>query len=66
MTFAVNPRLVRGLDYYTRTAFEFVARRPALGTASTVGGGGRYDRLVEQLGGPKTPAVGWAWASTGW
>ncbi len=58
--FTINPRLVRGLDYYTRTAFELVAKSEVLGTASTVGGGGRYDRLVEQLGGPKTPAVGWA------
>ncbi len=58
--FTLNPRLVRGLDYYTRTAFELVADAPALGTANVVGGGGRYDRLVEQLGGPKTPAVGWA------
>lgn len=59
--FTINPRLVRGLDYYTRTAFELVAEGVAdLGTASVVGGGGRYDRLVEQLNGPKTPAVGWA------
>jgi len=58
--FTINPRLVRGLDYYTRTAFELVATSEVLGTASTVGGGGRYDRLIEQLGGPKVPAVGWA------
>ncbi len=58
--FTINPRLVRGLDYYTRTAFELIARSDKLGTASTVGGGGRYDRLIEQLGGPKIPAVGWA------
>ena len=45
--YAVNPRIVRGLDYYTRTAFEFIAAHPALGTASTVGGGGRYDKLVK-------------------
>lgn len=56
--YVVNPRMVRGLDYYTRTAFEFIASHPALGTASTVGGGGRYDRLVKQLGGPDVPAVG--------
>lgn len=58
--FTINPRLVRGLDYYTRTAFELVADSPALGTSNVVGGGGRYDRLIEQLGGPKVPAVGWA------
>jgi histidyl-tRNA synthetase len=56
--FEVNPRIMRGLDYYTRTAFEFIAAHPALGTASTVGGGGRYDKLVKGLGGPDVPAVG--------
>ncbi|HSP78150.1 MAG TPA: histidine--tRNA ligase, partial [Myxococcaceae bacterium] len=56
--FQVNPRIMRGLDYYTRTAFEFIAAHPALGTASTVGGGGRYDKLVKSLGGPDVPAVG--------
>jgi histidyl-tRNA synthetase len=50
-------RLVRGLDYYTRTTFEFNSDR--LGAQSGVGGGGRYDGLVEQLGGPSTPGVGW-------
>ena len=54
----VDPALVRGLDYYTRTVFEFTS--DALGAQSGVGGGGRYDRLVEQLGGPPTPAIGWA------
>jgi histidyl-tRNA synthetase len=54
----VDPRMVRGLDYYTRTTFEFVAAHPVLGTASTVCGGGRYDKLVKSLGGPDTPAVG--------
>ena len=58
--FEVNPRLVRGLDYYTRTAFEVIAQSEALGTASTVGGGGRYDRLIETLGGPSTPGIGFA------
>jgi len=58
--FVLNPRLVRGLDYYSRTAFEIVAQNPALGTASTICGGGRYDGLLEQLGGPSTPAVGFA------
>jgi len=56
--YVVNPRMVRGLDYYTRTTFEFIAAHPALGTASTVGGGGRYDKLVKSLGGPDVPAVG--------
>ncbi|ADO72007.1 Histidyl-tRNA synthetase [Stigmatella aurantiaca DW4/3-1] len=56
--YVINPRMVRGLDYYTRTAFEFIASHPALGTASTVGGGGRYDKLVKSLGGPDVPAVG--------
>ena len=56
--YAVDPTLVRGLDYYTRTIFSFVCDR--LGAQSEVGGGGRYDGLVEQLGGPATPAIGWA------
>jgi histidyl-tRNA synthetase len=53
-----NPALVRGLDYYRHTAFEFVTDR--LGAQGTVLGGGRYDGLIETLGGPHTPAVGWA------
>jgi histidyl-tRNA synthetase len=53
-----NPRLVRGLDYYRHTAFEFVTDR--LGAQGTVLAGGRYDGLIESLGGPHTPAVGWA------
>lgn len=53
-----NARLVRGLDYYRHTAFEFVTDR--LGAQGTVLGGGRYDGLIETLGGPPTPAVGWA------
>ena len=53
-----NARLVRGLDYYRHTAFEFVTDR--LGAQGTVLGGGRYDGLIEALGGPATPAVGWA------
>lgn len=52
------PALVRGLDYYRHTAFEFVTDR--LGAQGTVLGGGRYDGLIESLGGPHTPAVGWA------
>jgi histidyl-tRNA synthetase len=53
-----NARLVRGLDYYRHTAFEFVTDR--LGAQGTVLGGGRYDGLIESLGGKPTPAVGWA------
>ncbi|HEX7875181.1 MAG TPA: histidine--tRNA ligase [Sphingobium sp.] len=53
-----NDRLVRGLDYYRHTAFEFITDR--LGAQGTVLGGGRYDGLIENLGGPSTPAVGWA------
>ncbi|HUC00988.1 MAG TPA: histidine--tRNA ligase [Solirubrobacterales bacterium] len=56
--YVVDTTLVRGLDYYTRTIFSFVC--DALGAQSEVGGGGRYDGLIEQLGGPATPAVGWA------
>ncbi len=56
--YEVDPTLVRGLDYYTRTVFEFTS--DALGAQSGVGGGGRYDGLVEQLGGPPTPGMGWA------
>ncbi len=58
VTYEVDPTLVRGLDYYTRTVFEFTS--DALGAQSGVGGGGRYDGLVEQLGGPATPGMGWA------
>ena len=56
--FTENPRLVRGLDYYTRTAFEVLSSD--LGAQSALLGGGRYDGLVKQLGGPDTPAFGWA------
>jgi len=52
------PRLVRGLDYYTRTTFEF--QHDGLGAQSAVGGGGRYDGLSEDIGGPSMPGVGWA------
>ncbi|MEL6221075.1 MAG: histidine--tRNA ligase [Cyanobacteria bacterium J06627_8] len=58
ISYALNPRLVRGLDYYTHTAFEIISN--SLGAQGTVCGGGRYDGLVTQLGGPATPAVGWA------
>jgi histidyl-tRNA synthetase len=56
--FRENPRIVRGLDYYGHTAFEFVTDR--LGAQGTVMAGGRYDGLVEEMGGPPTPSVGWA------
>ena len=56
--YEIDPTLVRGLDYYTRTVFEFTS--DALGAQSGVGGGGRYDGLVRQLGGPPTPGMGWA------
>ncbi len=58
VAYEVDTTLVRGLDYYTRTVFEFTS--DALGAQSGVGGGGRYDGLVEQLGGPATPGMGWA------
>ena len=54
--YTVNPRIVRGLDYYTRTVFEFVA--DTIGAQGTVCGGGRYDGLIEELGGPHTPSLG--------
>jgi histidyl-tRNA synthetase len=58
VAYTIDPTLVRGLDYYTRTIFSFVCDR--LGAQSEIGGGGRYDGLIEQLGGAPTPAVGWA------
>jgi histidyl-tRNA synthetase len=58
MAYRENPMLVRGLDYYTRTAFE--VHYPPLGAQSALGGGGRYDGLVEACGGPPTPAVGFS------
>jgi histidyl-tRNA synthetase len=56
--FRLNPRLVRGLDYYCHTAFEFTTT--ALGAQGTVLAGGRYDELIAQMGGPRTPGIGWA------
>lgn len=58
LEYTVDPHIVRGLDYYTKTVFEFVSSD--LGAQSTVCGGGRYDGLVEQMGGPATPALGFA------
>jgi len=56
--YTVNPKIVRGLDYYTRTVFEFVSN--SIGAQGTVCGGGRYDLLVSQMGGPQTPSLGFA------
>ncbi len=58
IAFEINPRIVRGLDYYTRTVFEFVS--DSLGSQSTCCGGGRYDGLSEAVGGPKLPSIGFA------
>ena len=58
VSYTINPRLVRGLDYYSRTVFEWVT--DALGAQGAVCSGGRYDGLVEKLGGRATPAIGWA------
>jgi histidyl-tRNA synthetase len=58
LVYDLDPTLVRGLDYYTRTVFEYEC--DGLGAQSGIGGGGRYDGLIEQLGGPPTPACGWA------
>ena len=57
--YAVNPRMVRGLDYYTKTTFEITADT-GLGSQNAVAAGGRYDGLVEELGGPATPCFGFA------
>ncbi len=56
--YTINPRLVRGMDYYNLTVFEFITEQ--LGSQGTVCGGGRYDYLIEQIGGKPAPAVGWA------
>lgn len=58
VAYSINPRLVRGMDYYNLTVFEFITTR--LGSQGTICGGGRYDYLVEQIGGKPAPAVGWA------
>ena len=58
VTYQLNPRLVRGMDYYNLTVFEFITTR--LGAQGTICGGGRYDYLIEQIGGKPAPAVGWA------
>lgn len=58
--YVVDTNLVRGLDYYSHTVFEIISDDPKLGAGSTVGGGGRYNGLIEELGGPATPGVGFA------
>jgi histidyl-tRNA synthetase len=58
ISFAVNPKMVRGLDYYTRTTFELITTE--LGAQGAIGAGGRYDGLVQQLGGPEVPGIGFA------
>jgi len=58
INFEIDPNLVRGLDYYSKTAFEFISS--AIGAQNAIAGGGRYDRLVEFLDGKATPAVGFA------
>ena len=58
--YSVDPRLVRGLDYYTRTLFEIRGAHDKLGAGSTLLGGGRYDSMVADLGGPQVPAIGFA------
>ncbi|MDI1275320.1 histidine--tRNA ligase [Polaromonas sp.] len=58
IAYSINPRLVRGMDYYNLTVFEFIT--DSLGSQGTICGGGRYDYLIEQIGGKAAPAVGWA------
>lgn len=58
ISYEIDPNIVRGLDYYTRTVFEFIAE--GIGAQSTICGGGRYDGLMEQLGGPSLPGIGFA------
>lgn len=58
--YVVDANLVRGLDYYSHTVFEVISDDPKLGSGATVGGGGRYNGLIHELGGPETPAVGFA------
>lgn len=58
VNYIIKPELVRGLDYYTKTTFEVVS--PLLGAQNAIGGGGRYDKLVEEFGGPPTPGIGFA------
>ena len=56
--FEIDPHIVRGLDYYTRTVFEFISKSEKLGSQATVCAGGRYDGLIEELGGPHVPSLG--------
>lgn len=58
--YVIDTNLVRGLDYYSHTVFEIISDDPKLGAGATVGGGGRYNGLIEEIGGPATPGVGFA------
>ena len=58
--FQVNPNVVRGLDYYNHTVFEVEAKIEGFGAQNVIGGGGRYNGMIEQLGGPETPSIGFA------
>lgn len=60
VSYVVDPNLVRGLDYYCHVVFEVISDDPILGAQSTLGGGGRYNSLIEELGGPATPGIGFA------
>jgi histidyl-tRNA synthetase len=60
ISYTLDPRIVRGLDYYTGMVFEVQSTHPSFGSQTALLGGGRYDRLVEEFGGPTTPAVGFA------
>lgn len=60
ISYVVDPNLVRGLDYYCHVVFEVISDDPILGAQSTLGGGGRYNSLIEELGGPATPGIGFA------
>jgi histidyl-tRNA synthetase len=60
VSYVVDPTLVRGLDYYNHTAFEIMSEAPGFGAITTLSGGGRYNGLVEEIGGPETPGIGFA------
>ena len=59
--YVVDPNLVRGLDYYNHTAFEIMSEAEGFGAITTLAGGGRYNGLVEEIGGPDTPGIGFAY-----
>lgn len=60
ISYEIDPNLVRGLDYYNHTAFEIMSNAEGFGAITTLAGGGRYDGLVEQIGGPEAPGIGFA------